>query len=531
LIIEDLLLMPHTYLGHKEKRCLSDRFVLNLTCGRGLIVKKVILFVIDSLHPVVLEKVLAEGKTPAFRFLAKQGTYIERVVSSFPTMTPVATSSMITGTWSDRHAVPGFIWYNEEIRKIVDYGATWQSVLRIGPEKVLRNQLIRLNEEHLNSETPTLYEMLESGGYSTGCVNFFMHRAAHLYRVKLPFLIALATRFGLKQEKVSGPSQLILGQLIQPFLSGRLNTYPRGVFQRFGFNDAFSAKIAAQLVREGKQPDFMVVYFPDNDKYSHKYGPLCTGSSLEQVDRHVAAVLDEFDSWEKALEENMIIVTGDHSQTAVGFGNEYLIDLDRALKSFKRLKATEEASEDNNKEIAICPNERMAFIYLLQRETKILPDVVSVLVKDSRNAQIAWKVSENRYCVLQGGTEKQLFFSRLGPYQDVYGQSWSWEGDLSVVDVYVSGDQKIEFGKFPDAFTRLISALEVRHESRVVLSAASGYEYLALGAPIHPGGGSHGSLEAEDSTVPMIISEMSVRLEQARIIDLFPMILRHFGLS
>ena len=493
--------------------------------------KKVILFVIDSLHPVALERVLTEGKAQALRFLAEHGTYIGRVVSSFPTMTPVATSSMITGTWPDRHGVPGFIWYNEEIRRIMDYGATWQSVLRIGPKKVLRNLLIKLNEEHLNPETPTLYEALEAGGYSTGCVNFFMHRAAQAYRPELPFLIALATRFGLNQEKVSGPSQLTLGELIHPPFAGKLSTYPRGVFHRFGFNDAFSGKIAAQLVREGKQPNFMIVYFPDNDKYSHQYGPLRTGPSIERADHQIASVLDEFGSWEKAIEENVIIVTGDHSQTTVGLGNEYLIDLDRALKSFKRLKATEEASEDNNKEIAICPNERMAFIYLLQRNNEIVSDVVSILSKDSRNAQIAWRVSENKYCVLQGGTEKRLLFSRVGPYQDVYGQSWSLEGDLSVVDVYVSGEQKIEFGKFPDAFARLISALEARGGSRVVVSAASGYEYLAVGAPIHPGGGSHGSLEEEDSTVPMIITGMAAKLEHPRIIDLFPLIMGHFGLG
>ena len=492
--------------------------------------KKVILFVIDSLHPVALERVLAEGNAPALRFLAERGTYIERVVSSFPTMTPVATSSMITGTWPDRHGVPGFIWYNEEIRRIMDYGATWQSVLRIGPKKVLRNLLIKLNEEHLNPETPTLYEALEAGGYSTGCINFFMHRAGQFYRPELPFLIALATRFDLNQEKVSGPSLLTLGELIHPPFSGKLSTYPRGVFHRFGFNDAFSGKIAAQLVRAGKQPDFMVVYFPDNDKYSHQYGPLRTGPSIERADHRIAAVLDEFGFWEKAIEENVIIVTGDHSQTTVGLGDEYLIDLDHALKSFKRLKATEEASEDNNKEIAICPNERMAFIYLLQRKNEILPDVVSILSKDSRNTQVAWKVSENRYCALQGGTEKELFFSRIGPFQDVYGQSWSLEGDLAVVDAYVSGQQKIVFGKFPDAFTRLISALEARSGSRVVVSAASGYEYLAVGAPIHPGGGSHGSLEEEDSTVPMIIAGMPIELEHLRIIDLFPMIMGHFGL-
>ena len=72
-------------------------------------------------------------------------------------------------------------------------------------------------------------------------------------------------------------------------------------------------------------------------------------------------------------------------------------------------------------------------------KSEILPDIVGILIQDSRNAQIAWKVSENRYCVLQGGTEKQLFFSRGGPYQDVYGQGWSFEGDLSVVDAHVTG--------------------------------------------------------------------------------------------
>ncbi|SDG11953.1 alkaline phosphatase family protein [Desulfosporosinus hippei] len=492
--------------------------------------KKVILFVVDSLHPAVLGRILSEGNAPGFRFLVKHGTYIDRVVSSFPTMTPVATSSMITGTWPDRHGVPGFIWYNHQIKKVVDYGATWQSILKVGLEKVLRNLLQRLNEEHLSVLTPTLYEVLEAGGYSTGNINFFMHRAANNYQAKVPFPLALGTGFRLYNETVSGPKSLTLGQLVHPPFTGRRTAYPRGPLHRFGFNDTFSGRIAAQLVREGQQPDFMVVYFPDNDKYSHQHGPLRSGFSIEHADQQVSLILDEFGSWERALEENVVIITGDHAQSTVGLGKEYLINLDHSLKSFKRIKFTEEANDQEHHDIAICPNERMAFIYLLQREEEILPEVVGILAKDPRNAQITWKVSDNRYSIIQGGTEKQLFFSRGGSYQDVYGQSWLYEGDLTVVDAKETGTQFIEFGKFPDAFNRLITALEARDGRRIAVSAASGYEYFSAGAPIHPGGGSHGSLEEEDSTVPMIVAGIPVEGEHLRIIDLYPMILRHFGL-
>ncbi|AFM42590.1 putative AP superfamily protein [Desulfosporosinus acidiphilus SJ4] len=492
--------------------------------------KKAILFVIDSLHPTVLGRILAEGNAPALSFLAEHGTYIERVISTFPTMTPVATSSMITGSGPHRHGVPGFIWYNESIRRIVDYGATWQNLLKIGPEKVIRNLLLNLNGEHLASDTPTLYETLEAAGFSTGNINLFMHRAAHTYTAKLPFFIALATGFKVRSEEVFGPSHLTLGQLVHPPFSQRSSAYPRGPFHRFGFNDVYSGEIARQLVHDGSLPDFTVVYFPDNDKNSHHYGPLRTGPSLELADQQIASILDEFGSWDMALEKTAMIVTGDHAQSTVGLGPEYLIDLDQQLKMFKRLRPMETAEEGYH-EIAVCPNERMAFIYLLHRSQDLLPSIVDILGKDARNAQISWKAGENKYSVLQGGTERQLYFSGEGSFTDVYGQSWSFEGDLSVVDAQVTGEHTIEFGKFPDAFMRLMSALEARKGDRVVVSAISGCEYYAEGAPIHPGGGSHGSLEEEDSTVPMIVTGMPLPVREPRIIDLYTMILEHFGVS
>ncbi len=200
------------------------------------------------------------------------------------------------------------------------------------------------------------------------------------------------------------------------------------------------------------------------------------------------------------------------------------------MRKFRRLRSIERNVEDQ--EIAICPNERMAFVYILQRKKVILDEVVGILAMDPRNTQIAWKVRNNKYCVIQGGSEKKLFFSRSGPYWDIYGQSWNFEGDLDVVDAKIDADDlKLKFGLYPDAFTRLSSSLEGRNSTRVVVSAASGYEYLAEGGPIHPGGGSHGSLEQEDSVVPMIIAGSSQTLINPRIIDLSSFILEHFRLG
>jgi hypothetical protein len=492
-------------------------------------VKKVILFIIDSLHPVVLGRLLSEGNAPALRFLAHRGKYWEHVVSSFPTMTPVATSSIMTGHWPDRHLVPGFIWYNSKIGRIVDYGATWQSVLKVGPEKIVRNLLQKLNQEHLSPYIPTMHETLEDNGFDTGSINFFIHRSSHPYLAKVPALISLASRFQIYREKVMGPRFLTLGELIHPPFSESRFAYPGGALHRYGFNDTFSGKVATQMIKEGKQPDFLVVYLPDNDKYSHDYGPLRSGPAIEHADEQIAAVLDALGSWDKAIEENIIIVTGDHSQTTVGLGDDYLINLDKSLSEFKQLKQTE--FFDENKDVAICPNERMAFVYILRNKLQILPEVVGILSKDERNAQVAWRARKNAYCVIQGGTEKKLMFSRRGPYQDVYGQTWKFDGDLSVVDARITPENTIEFGNYPDAFSRLISALEGRKGSRVVVSAKSGYEYFGEGAPIHPGGGSHGSLEREDSTVPMIIAGATPEIEHPRIIDLFSMILKIFQIE
>lgn len=489
--------------------------------------KKLILFVVDSLHPAVFGRLISSRQAPALEYLSRHGSVFHHVVSAFPTMTPVALSSIATGSLSDQHFVPGFIWYNQETGRIVDYGGTWQSVVKIGPEKVIRNLLHRLNEEHLSPWVTTFYEKLEAYGLKTGNINFFIHRALQHYATRVPLAMSVATGFKMRTGRVRGPKFLALGELIHPPLAGSQWAWPRGLYNRFGFNDIFAGKMAAQLIREKQQPDFLSVYFPDNDKISHRFGPLRTGASLERVDAVIGRVLDAFGSWEKAVEENVFIVMGDHSQSTIGLGGECRIDLSGMLRQFKQLNQTEKAGP--NHDIVICPNERAAYVYLLKEKEKILPAVLEILARDVRNTQIAWKDADDRYCVLQGGTKKQMCFKNGGQYHDDFGQQWEIEGDLTVIDAQKTAEGLIVYGRYPNALERLRSALEARPETRIVLSALPGCEYYSEGAPMHPGGGSHGSLEQEDSVVPMIITGLSEPWQNTRITDVYAYILRHFA--
>lgn len=54
------------------------------------------------------------------------------------------------------------------------------------------------------------------------------------------------------------------------------------------------------------------------------------------MDHQIQRLLNSFGSWEKAIQENVIIVTSAHGQTNIGKEKNYNIDLDNLLEDFKR---------------------------------------------------------------------------------------------------------------------------------------------------------------------------------------------------
>jgi hypothetical protein len=63
----------------------------------------------------------------------------------------------------------------------------------------------------------------------------------------------------------------------------------------------------------------------------------------------------------------------------------------------------------------------------------------------------------------------------------------------------------------------------------VIVSAAPGVEFADLAGRHHAGGGSHGSLDAGDSTVPVLT--VGLEAEIASIVDVAPAVLARFGVE
>jgi hypothetical protein len=90
----------------------------------------------------------------------------------------------------------------------------------------------------------------------------------------------------------------------------------------------------------------------------------------------------------------------------------------------------------------------------------------------------------------------------------------------------IRGDEAVL--DFPNALERAWSALANPNAGDLIVAAAPGFEFADLGGRHHAGGGSHGSLEAGDSEVPML----AVGLEPpASITEVAPAVLRHFGVE
>ncbi|WP_128739096.1 alkaline phosphatase family protein [Desulfocucumis palustris] len=488
--------------------------------------KKMIFLVVDSFHPKALKRALERRMVPALEFIVNRGFCSDRCVSVFPTMTPTCASSIATGTLPFQHLIPGFVWYHRREKRIINYGMSPLAVIKLGVRRVVQDLLFNLNHNQLSNKVKTIYETLEQGGFTTGAVNPFIFRACREHNTKMPLSLKIASAFGLGGP-VLGPGKLFLGRIVPPpGLKGILLTQQH-FFHKYGVNDRYSGAVAEWIIRSGFQPDLLSLYLPDNDGYAHRRDPALTEDSLARVDRQLQKIMNCFRDWEDALEKNIFVIAGDHSQSLVETSGEHIINLPAILNRFSLLKLGK--SPGGGEDMAVCVNERMCHIYFLNNNADLRGRVLETLGRESRIDQISWK-ENGWYRVARGGNGEEIFFRPGDVYRDEYGQGWEISGKPAVLDVEL-GEGRVVYGDYPDTFNRLMGLLECENAGDVVLTARPGYEFMDEYSTSHRGGGSHGALHREDSLVPLAISDRGYSLSNPRLQDIAALIRAYFGVA
>lgn len=493
--------------------------------------KKLVLAVIDAMKPAMLERAVASGQAPTLKLLMERGEFVDDCVAAFPSVTPVCAASIATGTGPDRHEIPSMNWFHRSEDRYVEYGTSFKASQAFGFKQSLTDTIYNMNLEHLAADVPTVFERLDDAGVRTAGTTYLMYRGRHRHEVtNETALTRLAST--VFRHAVYGPREFFYADL---FASRR--TGCRSQLGLPGVRDQHAGCVGAHLV-EHDLFDFLLLSLPDNDTHSHKNGPFAQVTSLAAADRQIERMMNAAGGADAFLEDHAVIVCSDHSQSQV----EEEIDLFRAFDGFRVLPASRAraARAPEPAEIALCPNSRAAQVYVLDRDRRaeLVLRVERTLV-ELEGVDLVMRMTDHPdgEAVVRGhrdGEVKELRLAPRGDLADARGEHWSVEGDLDLLALAVR-DGRVGSATYPDALGRVWAALRCRTSGDLLASARPGFEFLDWGGAHHVGGGSHGSLHANDSLGSLLWCgtgpDSADAREQWTLRDVVPMICEHFGLG
>ena len=273
------------------------------------------------------------------------------------------------------------------------------------------------------------------------------------------------------RRAVYGPSRFFFYNLYESDRTGAPSV-ARG--RKAGAVDAYAAAVGRWLVtRDGF--DFLVYYLSEYDFASHALGPAgAMDVALERVDASIGALLEAAGGPDEFLDRYAVIVMSDHGQTEV-----------------ERVARLESRFVDLKGQVVVTASNRAGQVYLLPGATVDAADLARRL---------------------DGEPAVELTVRR--------------DGDKAIAR-RAGEDFPASELEHPDAAERVRSALANPNAGELLVSAAEGWEFADLGGRHHTGGGSHGSLVARDSFVPLLT--IGVDASPARITEVVPAVLRHFG--
>ena len=211
--------------------------------------------------------------------------------------------------------------------------------------------------------------------------------------------------------------------------------------------------------------DLLVYYLPDYDYASHAQGPDAAHEALARSDAAIGALFDAAGGPEEFLERYAIVVCSDHGQSHI-----------------------EQAARLAVPGGLVTASNRAAMVYGDD------PRSLAEALDGQPSVGVALFLEDGAVVARRNGVE-----------------------DPAILDDY------------PDGRARATAALHNPNAGEVLVSAAPGWEFADLGGASHVGGGSHGSLEASDSEVPMLT--VGLGEPPASITGIKGAVLAHFGLG
>jgi len=242
-----------------------------------------------------------------------------------------------------------------------------------------------------------------------------------------------------------------------------------------GTVDDYAAAVGRWLVtRDGF--DFFAYYLSDYDYLSHAHGPDASREGIARVDRALAALVEAAGGPDEFLDRYALLLCSDHGQTHVAKSA-------RLQQRFCNVDG-----------VVVTASNRAGMVYRVDGCRLEAPELAALLDDEPAVDLVAYR--DGDAVVLRRGGE-----------------------DVSAANGSLAD--------CPSALPRVEAALRNPNAGDLLVSAAPGYEFADLGGRHHAGGGSHGSLVAGDSEVPVLT--IGLEGEPRSIVDFAPLVLSHFG--
>lgn len=271
-----------------------------------------------------------------------------------------------------------------------------------------------------------------------------------------------------------GPKRFFFYNLFESDVTGAplsVRNRPRGTI------DAYATAVGRWLVtRDGF--DFLVYYLSDYDYASHAQGPDAAHAALARCDDAVGALIEAAGGADEFLERYAVILCADHGQTPVS--------------EVARL-------QDVYPDALVTASNRAGMVYADAADPA---ELARRLDGHAAVDVVLWREGQEAVARRDG---EELRFTAA-----------STSGDAGILD-------------HPDGLERAWAAAANPNAGELIVSAAAGWEFADLAGRHHSGGGSHGSLLAGDSEVPMLAVGLATL--PASIVEVMPAVLDHFGVA